>query len=50
MDNWKEVDFENYCKKCKYFDEDEIKDPCNICLDASYNRESCKPIMWEEKK
>lgn len=30
--NIKEVRFDEYCKKCKYFDKNEDEDPCFDCL------------------
>ena len=44
-----EVDFEKYCKSCKYKDLDEVKDPCNECLDEPCNLNSCKPVKYEEE-
>ena len=29
---YKEVNFHEYCPKCKYAKVDDIKDPCNMCL------------------
>lgn len=45
-----EVCFDQYCKKCKYETVDEVKDPCNKCLDESYNLHSHKPVKFEEKE
>lgn len=44
------VQFNNWCKKCKYYDTPETKDPCNDCLNVGYNDNSTKPIYWVEKK
>lgn len=44
-----EVNFEKYCKKCKYEKLKEKMDPCNECLDHGYNANSHKPVKWEEK-
>lgn len=43
-----EVEFHEYCPICKHADVPETKDPCNECLGAPYNLNSCKPINWEE--
>lgn len=44
-----EVDFKTYCKTCRHEKVDEVKDPCNECLDEPTNLNSSKPIKWEEK-
>lgn len=49
-DVYREVDFEKYCKTCRYCDLDEKFDPCNECLEEGYNIESEKPIKWEENE
>lgn len=43
-----EVDFEEYCKTCKYKQVAEVKDPCNECLDQCWNEETRKPVKYEE--
>lgn len=45
----REVRFDKYCELCKYKDLDDVKDPCNACLDAPFNEYSHKPICFEEK-
>lgn len=42
------VDFKKYCETCKYKDLDEVKDPCNDCLDNPANEDSHKPLYWEQ--
>ena len=50
LDNeYKEVYFHKYCEKCKYKDVDDVKDPCNECLDEPANLYSHKPVKFEEK-
>ena len=44
------VDFEKYCKTCKYKDLDEKFDPCNECLDHGVNTNSTKPVYYKEKE
>lgn len=44
---FKEVDFAKYCKKCKYSEIDDVKDPCNECLAEPQNLHSSKPVKWE---
>lgn len=46
----REVRFDKYCELCKYNELDDIKDPCNACLDAPFNEYSHKPICFEEGK
>lgn len=46
---YKEVDFEKYCKTCKYEKLEEKFDPCNECLDEPVNLQSGKPVRWEPK-
>ena len=45
----KEVYFHEYCKTCKYEDFPDVKDPYNECLGEPYNKNSHKPVYWEEK-
>ena len=50
MENeYKEVRFDQFCKTCKYEKLDEVKDPCNECLEDFMNLYSSKPVNWEEK-
>ena len=51
MDNqeYKEVHFHEYCKKCKYEKKSEAEDPCFECLDEPINLHSHKPVNYEEK-
>lgn len=43
------VDFKKYCETCKHKDLDEVKDPCNECLENPVNTNSRKPINYKEK-
>ena len=43
------VDFETYCKSCKYKDVPEQWDPCNDCMSFPTNQESEKPVCYEAK-
>lgn len=47
--NTKEVYYLDYCRKCKYSDLSEFKDPCNACLTTPFNYDSHKPINYKEK-
>ena len=46
---YKEVYFNDYCKKCKYKDLKEDDDPCDECLSYPVNVFSHKPIKFEAK-
>ena len=48
--NKKFVAFETYCKRCKYGDLDEWKDPCNDCLAIGAREGTQKPEKFEEKE
>ena len=42
------VDFEFYCKTCKYKNLNEVEDPCNRCLDIPARDNSKKPEYYKE--
>lgn len=48
----KEVYFNEYCEKCKYFAEiaGKLSDICDACLTCPGNINSHKPINYEEKR
>lgn len=48
-DNYREVDFEKYCKTCEHRDLTELDDPCFDCLDEPTNLNSHKPVKYKEK-
>lgn len=43
------VRFDEWCKTCKYFKEDESTDICNECLNEPFNEDSKKPVNWQEQ-
>ena len=45
-----EVNFERYCKICKYKDTSEVKDPCNYCLSRGHNVNSKTPVCYKERE
>lgn len=47
--NTKEVRYDIYCEKCKYFKLEDWEDPCNDCLNQPWNVYSRKPIYFKEK-
>lgn len=46
---YKEVEFWKYCEKCKHYEAEDVKDPCNDCLAEPVNLHSTKPVYFEEK-
>ena len=50
--NYKEVYFDQYCRKCKYWKENDegLKEPCNECLSEPINIDSHIPVKFEEKQ
>lgn len=44
----KEVLFNEYCAKCKFYKVKETDDPCNDCLDEPANEDSHKPVYFKE--
>lgn len=48
-DIYKEVHFDQYCKKCKHEKNKEKEDPCDECLSEPVNLYSHKPVKFEEK-
>lgn len=52
MDNisdYKEVFYNEWCKKCINYDLDESEEPCNECLTENVNLNSHKPVMFVKK-
>lgn len=47
---YREVDFHKYCPKCKHWEIEDIKDPCNDCLGDPCNKNSEKPVYYEQAK
>ena len=48
--SYKEVRFDQYCKKCKHCNKKEDEEPCDECLNNPTNLYSHKPINFEEEK
>lgn len=46
---FKEVYFDEYCKKCKYCKLKDEEDPCNECLTSPVNLYSHKPVNFKQK-
>ena len=43
-----EVRFDLYCRKCKYKQANEYKDPCNECLESPLRANSRCPLYFEK--
>lgn len=41
------VRFDIWCEKCKHRDVDDIKSPCNECLEEPTNTNSKRPVRYE---
>ena len=50
MNELKIVEFGDYCKKCKYWENSEADDPCYECLENPVNVNSHKPTKYEEEE
>ena len=48
-DGMKFVEFENWCKECKYADTAPSEEPCDECLGEAVNLNSTKPVNFVEK-
>lgn len=48
--DFKEVNFEKYCKTCKYIKNKEYEDPCYDCLGEPARIDSHKPVNYKEEK
>lgn len=46
---YKEVDFEKYCKTCEYEKLKGFESPCNECLENGMNLHTSKPTEWVKK-
>jgi len=42
------VEFDKYCKTCKYKDTKSFEDPCNECLDNPTNLHTKRPVCYKE--
>lgn len=50
VNDYKEVYFNEYCKKCKHEKLKETEEPCCECISEPTNLHSHKPIKYEEKE
>lgn len=44
------VEFDRYCKTCKYYKLRDDQEPCDECLEYPTNKYSRKPVRWEAKR
>ena len=44
------VEFEKYCKDCKFKDCKSTVEPCDTCLSEPTNYGTTKPVKFEKKK
>lgn len=49
QDDYKIVNFFEYCAKCKHEEKLDKVEPCNECLDNPVNQHSDKPVKFEPK-
>ena len=49
ISEYKEVDFDKYCKLCKFKNKLGHEDPCNDCLTCPVRTNTCKPINFMEE-
>lgn len=45
---YREVRFDEYCKKCTHSEKREDEDPCWECLENPVNEHSRKPVYFKE--
>ena len=50
INDYKIVNFNEYCHKCEYFDLVEHEEPCHECLNNPANMDSHKPVNFKEKE
>lgn len=50
MDNTYIVRFDEFCRDCAHYKEDETESPCHECLDTPGRTESRRPEYWREKR
>lgn len=47
--DYKKVDFHNYCPKCKHAGVSPLDEPCYECMTNPVNLHSRKPVNFEEE-
>ena len=49
-DDYKFVEFDEFCVTCKHKKIQETEAPCDECLSNPVNLNSRKPVKWEENE
>ena len=49
VQEYKEVYFHQFCKKCKHWELADNDDPCDECLSEPVNLNSHRPVNYDEK-
>lgn len=47
---YKEVYFDEYCKKCEHIKLADTEEPCNECLNEPLNWNTHRPVKYKEKE
>ena len=50
VNDYKEVYFDQYCKKCKNQKLKETEEPCSECIAEATNLNTHRPVYYEEKE
>lgn len=50
VNEYKIVEFDKYCKTCKFRNVKGTADPCDDCLSYPVNLNSRKPVRWKSKE
>ena len=50
VNDYKEVLYNEYCKKCVHKDLDEHEEPCEECMSEPVNLWSKRPVKFEENE
>jgi hypothetical protein len=48
--DYKEVYFHEYCKKCEHKKLEETEEPCSDCMAEPTNLQTHRPVRYEEKE
>lgn len=48
--DYKIVDYDKWCSKCRYYLKEDTSEPCNECLENPAVVDSRKPLMFKKSK
>lgn len=48
-EDYRIVNFIDYCVNCKYCTTPEFEEPCNTCMENGANKHTDKPVKFEQK-